>query len=187
MRGTLSTGEAAIARKRRKPKQPPKPAEARRVAMGLTAAEVALALLLAWLLTRSDLVHHASRAAELVAGDMLVLVSALGCIAVMAFVLAVWQWRLRGRDRVRLLLACYLALMMSFCGLCWFDVSVRSATLPEVGEATSALARAIEQMAATTLTLGSLLAGLVAVIACLWAARRAMSQRAAASAAETTG
>ena len=154
--------------------------------LGLTAAEVAVALLLAWLLTRSGIARHASRSAGLAAGNVLILVSALSCLAVMVFVLGVWQWRLRGRDRVRLLLASYLAMMISFFGLCWFDVSVRSAEFPPAGSAVSALSRAAERTVAAGVALGSLLAGLVAVAVSLWAARRALNPSAPGPIVERT-
>jgi len=168
------TGECAIARKR-KPEPPSEPVEARRVAVGTSVVEIALALLVGWLVYRSGIARFASSSADLGAGDVLILASALGCLAVLVYVLGAAQWRLRGRDRVRLLLTGYLTLMMSFFGLCWFDVSMRSAELPAKGEGVSALGRVIERTAAASLALGSLLVGLIFVAMFLWLGRRALN------------
>ncbi len=172
----IYTGEggAAIARKQ-KTEVTAAPREARGVAIGLTVAEVALALLLAWLVARSGVPRHASLSAHLGAADTFVLVAVLACLGLMAFVLAFWQWRLRGRDRVRLLLTGYVSLALSFCGLCWYDVSQRSR---ELEGAPSPLTLVREQTAAAALTLGALVAGMALVVVFLWLARRALNRAA---------
>ena len=163
-------GGALIARKQKADKAAPR--EARGVAVGLTVAEVALALLLAWLLAPSGVPRHASLSAQLKAADAFILVATLACLGLLVFVLAVWQWRLRGRDRVRLLLTGYLSLMLSFFGLCWYDVSARSGELPG---GPSPLKRVIEQTAAAGVTLGSLVVGMAFVVVFLWLARRSLN------------
>ncbi|MBM4040586.1 MAG: hypothetical protein FJ290_18935 [Planctomycetes bacterium] len=139
--------------------------------IGLSVAEVALALLVAWLLTRSGVPRHASRSVDVGAGDVFILVALLSCLGLFVFVLAFWQWRLAGRDRVRVLLACYLSLAMAFLGLCWYDVSVQSG---ELAGAPTTVRRVIEQTAASGLTLGALLAGLSALAVILRAARKSL-------------
>ena len=136
--------------------------------MGLTAGEVALALLLTWLLFRSDFALHASRSMRLGAGDLFVLLAMAVCLAIFVFVLVYWQWRLSGRARVRLLLAMFLSLLWSFCGFCWHDVSLRMAD-PELtrGATPDAVRQVFERTAAVSVTIGALVAGLVAVIVVL--------------------
>jgi hypothetical protein len=112
------------------------------------------------------------------AGDAFILGAALGCLAVVAFVLAVWQWRLGGRDRVRLLLTGYLMLVGAFSGLCWFDISLRSAELPAGPQAPSVFWRVIERSVAVALTLGSLFFGLAFFLVFLWLARRSLKRTA---------
>ncbi|HUT32766.1 MAG TPA: hypothetical protein VNE39_04725 [Planctomycetota bacterium] len=143
--------------------------------IGVAAAEVAVALLLAWLLTRSGVPRHASQSAGLGLADALILVALLACLGLFVFVLAFWQWRLRGRDRVRVLLASHLSLTMAFLGLCWYDVSVRTGELSGGPGGGTTLERVIEQTMASGLTLASLLAGLSALAAILWLARRALN------------
>lgn len=145
------------------------------MAIGTSAVQVALALLVGWLVCRSGIARFASSSADLGAGDVLILASALACLAVLVYVLAVAQWRLRGRDRVRLLLTGYLTLMMSFSGLCWFDVSIRSTELAAKSDGMSALGRVIERTAAASLALGSLFVGLTFVAVFLWLGRRALN------------
>ena len=140
--------------------------------IGLTAAEVALALLVAWLLTRSGVPRHASQSVDVRAGDIFILVSLLVCLGLFVFVLAFWQWRLTGRDRVRVLLAGSVSLVMAFLGLCWYDVSVRTG---ELMHAPTTVRRVIEQTAASSLTLASLVAGLSALVVTLWAARKSLN------------
>ncbi len=141
------------------------------MAIALSVAEVALALLVAWLLTRSGVPRHASRSVDMGAADVFILVALLSCLGLFVFVLAFWQWRLAGRDRVRMLLAGYLSLTVAFLGLCWYDVSVRSGELPG---APTALRRVVEQTVASGLTLGALLAGLCALAVVLRAARKSL-------------
>jgi len=162
-------GEQAIARKRKPPVAAPR--EARKVVVALTIAEVALALLLTWLLFRSDVAKHASRSIRLGAADLLVLSAMAACLAVYVFVLLVWQWRLSGRARVRLLLVMFVSMLWSFCGLCWHDVSLRAAELARGPAAPTALEQIREQTAAVAVTMGALLVGLVVVIAVIWVAR----------------
>ena len=163
-----------MARKQRQEK-PDAPVEARWVVVGLTVGEVALALLVAWLLTRSELPRHASRSVHMGAGDVFTLVAMLACLGLLVFVLAFWQWRLRGRDRVRILLAGYLSLLGTFCGLCWYDASVRAMELPAMQASPTTVQRVIEQTAASGLALASLVAGLTALAAILRLARRSLN------------
>jgi len=72
---------------------------------------------------------------------------------------------------VRVLLACYLSLLMAFLGLCWYDVSVRMGELPGAAPTSR---RVLEQTVASGLTLGSLLAGLSALAVILRAARKSL-------------
>jgi len=142
------------------------------VVVGVTIAEVALAGLLVWVLLRSGFASAASRSANFDAGSVVVLVPVLGCLALFVFVLAVWQWRLSGRARVRLLLTIYLSLLLSFCGFCWFDVSAQTIALASGPQAPSAAQRIVEQTAAMGLTIGALMVGLAVVAAVLWLERR---------------
>ncbi|MBM4035173.1 MAG: hypothetical protein FJ291_25810 [Planctomycetes bacterium] len=146
--------------------------------IGLAAAEVALAALVGWLLVRSGVCQWGSRSAQPQAGDAFILGSALGCLALVAFVLGAWQWRLGGRDRVRLLLTGYLMLVGAFAGLCWFDISMRGAKLPPGPQAPSELWRTIERSAAAALALGSLFLGVAFVLLFLWLARRSLKRAA---------
>lgn len=152
------------------------PGEARQVVLSLTAAEIVLAFLLAWVLVNSGVPRHASQSPDIRPGDLAILLALLGCLALHVFVLAVWQWRLRGRDRVRILLACYMSQALAFCGLCWYDVSVRTAELVGAAEPRALLCRVVEQTAAAGLTLGSLLVGLVALMVILRLARRSLNR-----------
>jgi hypothetical protein len=145
------------------------------VAVALSVAEVALALLLMWPLLRSDFARQATRSIRFAAGPALVLVAMGACVALFVFVLAYWQWRLSGRARVRLLLAIYLSLLFSFCGLCWHDVSVRTAELARGAQ--EPVRRVIEQTAAASVAIGSLLVGLAAVTAVLWVERRSLNRQ----------
>jgi len=147
------------------------------VIVGLTVAELTLALLLAWLLFRSDFARHASLSVRLGAGDLFVLVAMGACLALFIFVLGFWQWRLRARARVRLLLAIFLSLLLSFCGFCWHDVSLGTAEQAEGAGAPAPMAQVIEQTAAVTVTLGALLVGLIAVVGVLWLERRSLNHR----------
>jgi hypothetical protein len=117
-----STGGHGIARKHKAP-QSAQPPEARRIVLLLTVAEAAFALLLAWLLIRPGFAEHASTSARVGTAGVLMVAPLIGSLAFFVFVLAFWQWRLSGRGRVRLLVAIHLSLVLSFCGLCWRDVS----------------------------------------------------------------
>jgi glucan phosphoethanolaminetransferase (alkaline phosphatase superfamily) len=140
--------------------------------VGLAAGEAALALLLAWLLLRSDFAARASRLLRLGGGNALV-VGAVGvCLAVFFFVVVFLQWRLSGRARAWLLLAAYVSLLASFCGFCWHDVLVGSAELEQGASALSPIEQMARQRAAVGLTMGALLVGLGAVLAVLWLERR---------------
>jgi len=143
------------------------------VAIGLTVVEVALALLVAWVLTRSGVARHGSQSVDMQTGDVLILVALFTCLGLLVFVLAFWQWRLTGRDRVRVLLAGYLSLTVAFLGLCWYDVTGRTGGL---AGGPSALRRVVEQTVASGLTLGALLAGMSALAAVLWAARTSLKR-----------
>ena len=170
--GPAVPGGSAIARKQRQEKPEP-PSEARGVVVGLTVAEVALALLVAWLLTRSGVARHGSQSVDMQTGDVLIQVALLACLGLLVFVLGFWQWRLTGRDRVRVLLAGYLSLLLAFLGLCWYDVIGRTAGL---AGGSSPLRRVVEQTVASSLTLGALLAGMSALAVILWAARKSLKQ-----------
>lgn len=111
------------------------------------------------------------------AGDVFVLAAMGGCLAFYVFLLAFWQWRLSARGRWRLLAAMFVSLLWSFCGLCWHDVSLRTAELSGLG-ARPALAQLGEETAAVSVTLGALVAGMVAVIVILVLERRRLNSRA---------
>ena len=140
----------------------------------LTAAEVAFALLLAWLVLRTKLVSHAAASGRFGAPELLVLLAMGVCLTIFVFVLAFRQWRLSPRGRVRLLLAIYLSLLLSFCGVAWYDVTVATAPLPG---APSLHHRVVVQSAAALLSIGALLAGMVAVTAVLCLERRSLNRR----------
>lgn len=155
------------------------PAEARGLAAALAAAEVALALAVAWVLVGSGAARHGSLSVEVEAGDLFILVAGLGSLGLMAFVLAFWQWRLRGRDRARLLVAGHASLVLAFCGLCWYDVAEATALARGGPAAGTTVRQVVELTAASSLSLAALLGGLIAFAAILWAARRALKQAAA--------
>ena len=141
--------------------------EARKVVLGITVGEMALTLLLTWLLFQSNFALHASHSMQFEAGDVFVLVAVGVCLALFAFVLVYWQWRLSGRARVRLLLVMFLSLLWSFCGFCWHDVSLKAAEMAGGGGAALVRKQLFEQTAAVSVTLGALVLGLVGVIAVL--------------------
>ena len=158
--------------KARKPAQPlPRPPERRRLVLALTVGEVALALLLTWLLFRSRFVKHASVRVGLGAGEVFVVIAMGFCLAFFVFLLAFWQWRLSGRARFRLVLAIYLSLLWSFCGLCWHDVTLRTADLAGP-TARPALEQLREETLAVATTMGGLLLGMIAVVTILLLERR---------------
>lgn len=147
--------------------------------IALTAAEVGMALLVAWTLMRSNVPRHASLSAHVQAGDLLIMVALLACLGIMVFVLGAWQWRLRGRDRVRLLVASHLSLFLAFCGLCWYDVTEATALAGGGPAPQTTVGQVVELTAASSLTLAALLAGLVAFVVILWRAGRSLKQAAA--------
>jgi len=165
----------AIAHKRKKEDVPAAPSEARRVVIGLSAAEVALALLVAWLVLRLDVGAHARLRAGFGVGDVVAKVGVAACLGIFVFVIGVWQWRLAGRDRVRLLLTVFVSLAAAFYGLCWYDVALRTAEIGVGAEARSTVQRIIELSVAETVLVSSLLVGLVAVTAEIWVAHRALN------------
>ncbi len=172
------TGGQAIARKRREDTPAP-PTEARGVVIALTVAEVAMALLVAWALVGSNVPRHASLSAHMQAADAFILATLLACLGLMVFVLALWQWRLGGSDRVRILVAGHVSLLLAFCGLCWYDVTEATVRAGGGQPTLTPLRQVIEQTAASSLTLAALLAGLLAFLAVLWSARRSLKQAAA--------
>ncbi len=144
--------------------------------LALTVAEVAMALLVAWVLVGSNVPRHASLSAHMRAVDVLILVSLLVCLGLMVAVLALGQWRLGGRDRVRILVAGHVSLLLAFCGLCWYDVTEATARAGGGTPPLSPMRQVFEQTAASSLTLAALLGGLLAFLAVLWTARRSLKQ-----------
>jgi len=162
------------------PRLLPRPPERRRLVLALTVGEVAFALLLTWLLFRSGFVKHASVRVGLGAGEVFVVIAMGFCLAFFVFLLAFWQWRLSGRTRFRLVLAIYLSLLWSFCGLCWHDVTLRTADLAGP-MARPALEQLREETLAVVTTMGGLLLGMIAVVIILILDRRAPRQPGAAN------
>jgi hypothetical protein len=151
---------AARQRKAPAPAQPAPP-ERRRLAVALSVGEGALALLLTWLLFRSDFAKHASVTVGLGAAELLVLGAMAFCLAFFVFLLAFWQWRLSGRARLRLLVVLFASLLWSFCGYCWHDVA--AGTFDQVGPGSRPpIEQLHEETAAVLVTIGALLVGLVA-------------------------
>jgi hypothetical protein len=145
--------------------------------------EVALALLLTWLLFRSDFARHAGESIRLAAGDYLILIAMAACLAFFVFLLVFWQWRLSARGRWRLLLAMFLSLLWSFCGYCWHDISLATADL--VGpHGRTAYQRVVEETMAVSVAIGALVAGMMAVIVILWLERRALNSQGAGAIVE---
>lgn len=151
--------------------------EARRVVIVLTVAEVAVALLLAWLLYRLGFATHASTSMDLGAGEWFVLGAMWACLGMFVFVLAFWQWKLDGRGRFRVLLVLFVSLLWAFCGLCWHDVGVRTAELSGGGSTRAQLAQLREQTAAAMVTMLSVAFGVVGLIVVLWLDRRARARQ----------
>ena len=177
------SGDLTIAKKRKRktkatpspaasaPQPAPAPPERRKLVVALTVGEVGLALLLTWLLFSSNFAKHASDSIGLGAGDTFVLIAMGVCLAFFVFLLVFWQWRLSGRGRARLLVATFLSLLWSFCGLCWRDMSLRTAEVLGVG-ARPALEQIREETWAVSVTIGALVLGMLAVIAILGLERR---------------
>ena len=147
------------------------------MATALTVAQIALAVLIGWFLVRSDFVLRVSDSPRLGAGGILIMAAMLSCLALVVFVLGYWQRRLTGAGRVRVLLASHLSLVVCFCGFCWHDVVVASATVPQ-GAVLDSPAAVLERTVAAGLTMGSLLAGLAAITVVLCLERRALKRRA---------
>jgi hypothetical protein len=142
----------------------------------LIAAEIALAALIGWFLVRSDFALRVSDSTQLGAGAVFILAAMLTCLALVVFVLAWWQRRLSGAGRVRVFLAAHLSLVVCFCGFCWHDVAVASATVPQ-GVVLDSPAAVLERTVAAGLTMGSLLAGLAAITVVLCLERRVLKRR----------
>lgn len=147
--------------------------------VGLTAFEVALVLLLTWLFFRSDFAQHASRSASLTVGDWLVMAALGTCLALFVFVLVFWQWRLSGRGRLRVLAVCFVSLLWSFCGFCWYDITRAAQELGGGAEGPSVSQRIAERTAAVGVSVGALAVGLAAVVAVLWLERRPLNRQGA--------
>ena len=145
------------------------------MATALAVAEIALAVLIGWFLVRSDFVLRVSDSPRLGAGGTFILAAMLSCLALVVFVLGYWQRRLSGAGRVRVFLAAHLSLVVCFCGFCWHDVAVASATVPQ-GVVLESPAAVLERTAAAGLTMGSLLAGLLAITVVLCLERRALKR-----------
>ena len=145
--------------------------------VGITVAEIALVGLVAWVLFSTGFAEHASRSIRMGGGDAFVTASMLGPLALMAFVLAYWQWRLSGRARLRLLLVCFASLVWSFCSLCWYDVLRATKGLPLRAEALEPQAELWRWTGAALLAMAALVAGLVGVAVVLWRDRARGGER----------
>jgi hypothetical protein len=132
--------------------------------VGITAAEIILALLVAWGVIHTQIAQHASGSNEFQPGDWFILGSMLACLALFAFVLASWQWRLTARGRFRLLACLFVSLVGAFGGLCWYDVSVRAAALTPLAQQPSAMEQLTERTAAAAVSMAALAFGLIALV-----------------------
>ena len=144
--------------------------------MALTIGEAALALAITWLLFRGDFATHATSRIQLGAADAAVLIPMGIALAFFVFLLAFWQWRVSARGRWRLLLAMFVSLLWSFCGLCWHDVSLRAAELGG-GTPHTAYQRIAEETAAVSVAIGALVAGMAAVLVILVLERRRLNSQ----------
>ena len=143
----------------------------------LTVVEIAVALLLAWLLYRSGFATHASTSVDLGAGEWFVLGAMWASLGLFVFVLAFWQWKLEGRSRFRVLLVLFVSLLWALCGLCWHDVGARTAELSGGASTQAQLAQLREQTVAATVTMLSVAVGVVGLIVVLWLDRRARARQ----------
>jgi hypothetical protein len=124
----------------------------------VTVFEVVLAGFTAWALLRSGLAGHGEGAKANVP-----VAAAIGvCLALLVFVLAVWQWRLGPAARLRILLVSFGSLVWCFCALAWHDVAVASSRMPKA----QPQAWLREQSRAAGVALAALVLG-VAIVAVL--------------------
>jgi hypothetical protein len=126
----------------------------------VTAFEVILAGFTAWALARSGLAGYGVDAQANVP-----VVAAMGvCLALLVFVLAVWQWRLSPAARLRILLVSFGSLVWCFCALGWHDIAVASSRMPSA-ESRPWLR---EQSLAAAVALAALVSGVVIVTTLVW-------------------
>jgi len=108
---------------------------------------------------------------QLGAAEFVLLIPMGIVLAFFVFLLAFWQWRVSARGRWRLLVVMFVSLFWSFCGLCWHDVSLKAHQLGGP-EARTASQRIVEETAAASVAMGSLVLGMAAVAVILVLERR---------------
>jgi hypothetical protein len=137
--------------------------------------EVLLVLLVAWATLASKPGAHARGPGDSGVGNVLVVISVGVCLVLFLAVLVYWQWRQRPVGRVRLLLAMFVSLVWSLCGLAWYDTSRAVRHLEPATGAAGTREWLMEATLASGISLSALIAGLAAVVAILVVERRALN------------